>query len=113
MGLGCEAFCVCDTQLLTMTISPFPGPRCEAFCASEVRVIMIIENPYSGPGHDAFFLTMAVWSVSGQGVAAVCTADEVKMLFTCITPHDPQFLNAFGQSSSVCDRSLISSYLCQ
>ena len=60
-----------------------------------------------------FFLTMAVWSVSGHGVAAVCTADEVKMLFTCITPHNSQFLAAFAGSSSVCDRSLISSDLCQ
>ena len=113
MGLGCEAFCVCDTQLLTMTVSPFPGPRCEAFCTSEVRLIMIIEKPFSGPGHDAFFLTMAVWSVSGHGGAAVCTADEVNMLLACITPHNSQFFAAFGGNSSVCDRSLISSDLCQ
>ena len=74
---------------------------------------MIIENPYSGPGHDAFFLTMALWSVSGHGVAAVCTADEVNMLLACITPYNTQFLDAFGNSSSVCYRSLISSDLCQ
>ena len=112
MGLGCEAFCVCDTQLLTMTVSPFPGPRCEAFCASEVRVIMIIENPYSGPGHDAFFLNLAVWSVSGQSGADECTTDEVKMS-ACIKPHDDELVAAFGNDSSTCNRSLISSDLCQ
>ena len=73
----------------------------------------------SVPGYDTFsvsdvrLLTMELWSVSGQAVAAVCTAHEVDLLFTCITPHNPQFFAAFRDSPSVCDRSLISSDLCQ
>ena len=73
----------------------------------------------SGPGFDAFsesdvrLVTMAVWSVSGHGVAAGCTTHEVNMLLACITPYNPQFNTAFSGSSSVCDRSRISSDLCQ
>ena len=60
-----------------------------------------------------FVLTMPMWSVSGPGVAAVCTTDEVNMLLACIIPYNTQFFAAFAGSSLVCDRSLISSDLCQ
>ena len=90
----------------------------DAFSDSDVRLVTMALLSVSCPGYDTVFvsdvrlLTMALWSVSGQGVAAVCTADEVNMLFTCITPYNSQFLTAFGDNI-VCNRSLISSDLCQ
>ena len=99
-------------------VNPFSGPGYDAYSVSDVRLLSMTLWSVTGPGYVAFsvsdvrLLTMALWSVSGQGVAAVCTADEVNMLFTCITPYNSQFLTAFGDNI-VCNRSLISSDLCQ
>ena len=116
---GCKAFCVSEVRLIMITVNPFSGRGYDAYSVSDVRLLTMVLPSVSGPGYDAFFvsdvqlLSMVLWSVSGQDVPAGCTTHELNMLFTCITPYNPQFFAAFAGSSSVCDRSRISSDLCQ
>ena len=118
-GRGYDAYSVSDVRLLTMALWSVSGPGYDAYSVSDVRLLTMILPSVSGPGYDAFFvsdvqlLSMVLWSVSGQDDPAGCTTHELNMLFTCITPYNPQFFAAFAGSSSVCDRSRISSDLCQ
>ena len=118
-GPGYDAYSVSDVRLLSIALWSVSGPGYDAYSVSDVRLLTMVLPSVSGPGYDAFFvsdvqlLSMVLWSVSGQDDPAGCTTHELNMLFTCITPYNPQFFAAFAGSSSVCDRSRISSDLCQ
>ena len=88
------------------------------FCFSDVRLLTMALWSVSGLGYDTFsvsdvrLLSMALWSVSGPGVAAECTADEVGQLTSCITSSKSQVFSAFGNNTTTCNRSKISSEIC-